>query len=194
MSGATSEACADLERKPEVVSEERIKRKVATRRDSMAANRTKKAKKDKSSSDVAAAHSGKPKKDGKKRSRSKGAPSKKSIKTVRKQRRIQQTKDAEKAAREEASSRAHKSDLALDNDEGHIIAAAVGKEENAAAPEDFFWEVDAVIGRRKHRGRVEYLIRWKGCTEDGNTWEPTANLCDTASESLAIAFNVIVPR
>jgi len=60
--------------------------------------------------------------------------------------------------------------------------------EYAAAPEDFFWEVEAVIGRRVHRGRVEYLIRWKGCSEDDNTWEPSANLSDTASESVFAAF------
>ncbi|KAK1744924.1 chromodomain-containing protein [Skeletonema marinoi] len=47
---------------------------------------------------------------------------------------------------------------------------------------DFFWEVAAVIGRRIRRNRVEYLIRWKGCSEEDNTWEPAANLCDSANE------------
>jgi len=42
-----------------------------------------------------------------------------------------------------------------------------------------FWEVDHVIGHRKKKGRNEYLIRWKGCSEDENTWEPTKNLCDS---------------
>ena len=50
----------------------------------------------------------------------------------------------------------------------------------AAVEVETYWEMEKVIGRRTHRGRVEYLIRWKGCGENGNTWEPASNLCDTA--------------
>ena len=107
------------------------------------------------------------------------------IKKIREKRK----KDAEKAKQEEAVARkkARKNNQAIDNHPGTIIVAA---EVNAAAPEDFFWEVESVIGRRVHRGRVEYLIRWKGCAEDQNTWEPTANLCDTASEFTILFFSI----
>lgn len=177
MSNPSSKVCSDLEWKAEVDAEERIKRRAATSRDSNAAKRNKKAKKDKSASSSDAA--GKRKKDGKKRSRSKAG----SIKRVREQRRIKQTNDAKKAEAEEAHKKARKSNAELEAHPGHIIAAAQGKvDEETAAPEDFFWEVEAVVGRRIRRGYVEFLIRWKGCSEDDNTWEPTANLCDTAME------------
>jgi hypothetical protein len=97
---------------------------------------------------------------------------------VRKQRREQQMKEEE----EESRKRAKQKGLGLDNLAGNIVADpqdGVGPATNA---EDFFWEVAAVIGRRIHRNRVEYLIRWKGCSEKENTWEPATNLCDSASE------------
>ena len=178
----SKKVCSNLEWKVEVDAEERMKRKAATKRDSTAAKRTKKAKKDKKS---AASTS--------ERAKLKGAPkkgaSKQSIKRVREQRRKQQAKEARKAEEEEARKRARKNDAALDDHEGNIVAAAAGAGENVeAAPEDFFWEVEAVIGRRIRRGRVEYLIRWKGCSEEDNTWEPAANLCDTASECFLLIY------
>lgn len=90
---------------------------------------------------------------------------KQSIKKIREERKIQRSKEKS------------------NEEKGRVLVAVDG---DGAAPEDFFWEVEAVIGRRKHRGRIEYLIRWKGCSEEGNTWEPAANLCDTASESMTM--------
>lgn len=192
MSTKPSKVCSDLEWKDEVDADERMKRKASSRRDSKVGKRNRKAnKKFSTEEDTAATTDDKSggkkrskKQDGskKKRSRSKGASS---IKRVREQRRIEQTKAAKKAEDEEARKKARKSELELDYHPGNIIAAAEDKEEDAAAPEDFFWEVEAVVGRRVHRGRIEYLIRWKGCSEDDNTWEPTSNLCDTASEFAA---------
>jgi hypothetical protein len=90
---------------------------------------------------------------------------------------------------EESRRKSRKIDLSDNHPGSTAIAIATAVEvENAAAPEDFFWEVEAVIGRRVHNGRVEYLIRWRGCSEIDNTWEPSANLCDTASESVFVAF------
>jgi len=106
--------------------------------------------------------------------RQRSGATKKSIKRVREQRRIQHRKADEK----ESQKRAKQNELAPDHP-GNLVCADVGKQ---AEPESFFWEVESVIGRRIKRGRVEYLIRWKGCSEDDNTWEPTANLCDTAME------------
>jgi hypothetical protein len=38
------------------------------------------------------------------------------------------------------------------------------------------YEVDEIIDSRLHRGQLEYLVKWKGFTEDHNTWEPQANV------------------
>ncbi len=103
---------------------------------------------------------------------------KKSIKKVREKRRLKQRQEAEEEERKKAR---RIGNPALENHPGNIVIADPTKGENAETPEDFFWEVDTVIGRRVKRGRVEYLIRWKNCTDDDNTWEPASNLCDTAS-------------
>ena len=55
--------------------------------------------------------------------------------------------------------------------------------EYAVAADDDTFEVEDVIGRRFNRGGVEYLIRWKGYSEEHNTWEPAVNLSDAARES-----------
>ena len=185
MSTKSLKVFSDLECEDEVKAESRMKRKAATTEDTKARKRNRKAtKKGISSIDTTAKKRGRgrPKREGKEDggNKSKGtSSSKQSIKRVREQRK----KEAEKAKKEEAREKARKSGLALDNHAGNIIAPAEDKVDiAAAAPEDFFWEVESVIGRRVHRGRVEYLIRWKGCKEEENTWEPTANLCDTASE------------
>mmetsp|Transcript_14973 Transcript_14973/g.23179 ORF Transcript_14973/g.23179 Transcript_14973/m.23179 type:complete len:134 (+) Transcript_14973:181-582(+) len=48
--------------------------------------------------------------------------------------------------------------------------------------EEDFYEVEAVVGQRKKKGRYEYLIKWKGYASDQNTWEPIANLNKSARE------------
>lgn len=138
-----------------------MKRKSARQCDSTAA-KAKRRKPSSSKPDANDSHGVKPKKqDIKRRSAS---TAKQSIKKVREQRKIERSKGSVDP-----------------EDEGRVLVAVDG---DGAAPEDFFWEVEDVIGRRKHRGRVEYLIRWKGCSDDDNTWEPADNLCDTASEYL----------
>ena len=38
------------------------------------------------------------------------------------------------------------------------------------------WEVEKVLNKKKIRGVEKYLIRWKGFTVEGNTWERRENL------------------
>lgn len=169
--------CSDLEWKVEVDADERLKRKAAKHHDSKSAKmvRSKSAvEAEQLFSNAAAEKNDTRKQDGKKGSRQK------IIKRVREERRI----NAKIAQEDEARKKSRRNDL-FDDHPGNAVAPAVDVE-HATAPEDFFWEVEDVIGRRVHRGRVEYLIRWKGCSEEDNTWEPAANLCDTASEPVLI--------
>ena len=39
------------------------------------------------------------------------------------------------------------------------------------------YEVERIISKRARKGKVEYLVKWKGWEDpDDNTWEPVANL------------------
>ncbi|XP_061588682.1 chromodomain Y-like protein [Cololabis saira] len=40
-----------------------------------------------------------------------------------------------------------------------------------------FYEVERIVDRRRNRkGKVEYLVRWRGYGSDGDTWEPETHL------------------
>jgi len=41
------------------------------------------------------------------------------------------------------------------------------------------WEVEKVLNKKKIRGVEKYLIRWKGFTAEGDTWERRENLKNT---------------
>ncbi len=52
------------------------------------------------------------------------------------------------------------------------------KPKKALPLESDWWEVEDFRDRRKNKktGKVEYLIKWKGCPESSNSWEPSSNL------------------
>jgi len=41
------------------------------------------------------------------------------------------------------------------------------------------WEVEKILNRRKVQGKDKYLVRWKGFTAEGDTWESQENLRNT---------------
>ncbi|KAK9761085.1 hypothetical protein K7432_014271, partial [Basidiobolus ranarum] len=49
-------------------------------------------------------------------------------------------------------------------------------EEDFYDPTEPVYEVERVLGKRKYKGRVEYLLKWKGYDDDQNSWEPEGNL------------------
>jgi len=38
------------------------------------------------------------------------------------------------------------------------------------------WEVEKIMNKRKVQGKKKYLVRWKGCTAEEDTWESRENL------------------
>ena len=46
------------------------------------------------------------------------------------------------------------------------------------------YKVEKILAKRKRRGKVQYLVSWKGYPPKENTWEPLANLAD-AKEAIA---------
>jgi len=38
------------------------------------------------------------------------------------------------------------------------------------------WEVEKILNKRKVRGKDKFLVRWKGFTAEGDTWESRENL------------------
>jgi len=53
-------------------------------------------------------------------------------------------------------------------------------EKEDGAPEDEVGEeyvVEKIVGRRKKNSQIEYLLKWKGYSDDDNTWTP-AKLCN----------------
>ena len=159
--------CFDVEYAVETEAKTRLKRKATANREAKAAKKCKPAKAKASKDDTSVCNNKQQKHTNGRSRRTTG------IMKIRKQRREQQVKDEA----EESRKRARKASLGLNNLEGTIVAAPQDG--------DFFWEVAAVIGRRIRRNRVEYLIRWKGCSEEDNTWEPASNLCDSAMEEAA---------
>ena len=38
------------------------------------------------------------------------------------------------------------------------------------------WEVERILGARKRRNQLQYLVRWKGFSEAHDSWEPLAHI------------------
>ena len=45
------------------------------------------------------------------------------------------------------------------------------------------YEVEQILNSRLKRGKLEYLVKWSGYTDDYNTWKPESNL-DNSKEAI----------
>ena len=62
-------------------------------------------------------------------------------------------------------------------DKGILVVESM----NGKGSKDQYWEVESIVGKRTVKNNmVQYLVRWKGCTAEDDTWEPAENLSDSA--------------
>jgi transposase InsO family protein len=54
------------------------------------------------------------------------------------------------------------------------------------------WEVDEVLDSRIHRGNLQYLVRWSGCSDSENQWLPADDVANCAQ--LLREFHAAYPR
>ena len=56
------------------------------------------------------------------------------------------------------------------------------------------WEVEKILNKKKIRGVEKYLIRWKGFTAEGDTWERRENLKNAEEMIKEFKWGEIVVR
>jgi len=56
------------------------------------------------------------------------------------------------------------------------------------------WEVEKILNKKKIRGVEKYLIRWKGFTAEGDTWEKKENLKNTVELIEKFKWGEVVVR
>jgi hypothetical protein len=65
------------------------------------------------------------------------------------------------------------------------------EDDNSSDKEGEF-EVEEIRGKRIHRGKVQYLVKWVGYGEEDNTWEPVEHLVN--SETAVNEYENIIQK
>lgn len=70
------------------------------------------------------------------------------------------------------------------------------REDPLVIDDEDYYIVDTILDRRRHRRRIQYLVKWRGYPESESTWEPRSSLI-TASvgdvKELLDAFDATHP-
>lgn len=62
-------------------------------------------------------------------------------------------------------------------------------EADAAQDEEPEFEVETVLAKKMIRGNLYYLVKWKGYSNDENTWEPLEHLSNAADIVTTFDYN-----
>lgn len=74
-----------------------------------------------------------------------------------------------------------------DSTEKATTVATYNSTKKGCHVEDDYWEIDKILNVRFLSGKMKLcLVRWKGCTDDDDSWEPASDLTVTACKSLFI--------
>jgi len=73
------------------------------------------------------------------------------------------------------------------NDTNDGVDMEPERDSNGVFDEPGVYKVETILAKRGRAGRVQYLVKWAGFTEDDNSWEPAGNILD---QQLIDDFNV----
>ncbi|CAN8255994.1 unnamed protein product [Cochlearia groenlandica] len=63
-----------------------------------------------------------------------------------------------------------------EDDEYDVEEEEEGEQEERPNLDEGYYEIEAIRRKRVRKGKVQYLIKWRGWPETANTWEPLENL------------------
>ena len=73
----------------------------------------------------------------------------------------------------------HRERLYLYRDPQELFTSRTQHEQPPMDPLTEEYELDRILDKRKHYGKIQYLVQWKGYGKEDRTWEPLTNLTNS---------------